>query len=210
MAESRQYDTVAFDVRDNATMLFFAKTTDIGEINDYLLLMRTIDEDFDESIYIEINEQQFGGHNLIREASLTGNVLTLRLHEPAEPLGGQKLPRIWTASKWAHFGYSAICSLAETPEAPVASPQFSLYIVRCADGKLYTGIATDVEKRLAEHVSGSRGAKYLRGKGPLVVVFSEAVGDRALASQLEYRVKQLSRVQKLDLIEGRRRLVDLQ
>jgi len=88
MTESRQYDTVAFDVRDNATMLFFAKTTELGDINDYLLLMRTIDEDFDESIYIEINEQQFGGHNLIREASLTGNVLTLRLHEPAEPLGG--------------------------------------------------------------------------------------------------------------------------
>ena len=88
MTESRQYDTVAFDVRDNATMLFFAKTTDIGDITDYLLLMRTIEEDFDESIYIEINEQQFGGHNLIREAGLTGNVLTLRLHEPALELGG--------------------------------------------------------------------------------------------------------------------------
>jgi len=88
MTDSRQYDTVAFDVRENATMLFFAKTTDVGEINDYLLLMRTIEEDFDESIYIEINEEQFGGHNLIREAALTGNVLTLRLHEPAEQLGG--------------------------------------------------------------------------------------------------------------------------
>ena len=88
MTESRQYDTVAFDVRDNATMLFFAKTTDVGDINDYLLLMRTVDEEFDESIYIEINEQQFGGHNLIREAALTGNVLTLRLHKPAEELGG--------------------------------------------------------------------------------------------------------------------------
>jgi hypothetical protein len=88
MTDSRQYDTVAFDVRENATMLFFAKTTDVGDINDYLLLMRTIDEEFDESIYIEINEQQFGGHNLIREAALTGNVLTLRLHEPAEELGG--------------------------------------------------------------------------------------------------------------------------
>ena len=88
MTESRQYDTVAFDVRDNATMLFFAKTTDIGDITDYLLLMRTIEEDFDESIYIEINEQQFGGHNLIREAGLTGNVLTLRLHEPAAELDG--------------------------------------------------------------------------------------------------------------------------
>jgi len=88
MIASRQYDTVAFDVRDNATMLFFAKTTELGDISDYLLLMRTVEEDFDESIYIEINEQQFGGHNLIREAALTGNVLTLRLHDPAEALGG--------------------------------------------------------------------------------------------------------------------------
>ena len=88
MSGSRQYDTVAFDVRDNATMLFFAKTTDTGDIADYLLLLRTVEEDFDESIYIEINEQQFGGHNLISEASLTGNVLTLRLHEAAEQLGG--------------------------------------------------------------------------------------------------------------------------
>lgn len=88
MTASRKYDTVAFDVRDNATMLFFAKTTDVGDISDYLLLMRTVEEDFDESVYIEINEQQFGGHNLIREAVLTGNVLTLNLHDPAEALGG--------------------------------------------------------------------------------------------------------------------------
>ena len=91
----------------------------------------------------------------------------------------------------------------------MAPPQFSLYIVRCADGQLYTGIATNVAKRLAEHESGPRGAKYLRGKGPLEIVFSETVGDRATASQLEYRVKRLSRIQKLDLIEGRRRLADV-
>ncbi len=88
MAASRSYDTVAFDVRDNATMLFFARTTAEGDIDDYLLLMRTIEEDFDSSTYIEINEQQFGGHNLIKEARLHGNVLTLCLHEPAEELGG--------------------------------------------------------------------------------------------------------------------------
>jgi len=88
MTASRQYDTVAFDVRDNATMLFFAKTSEEGDIKDYLLLMRTVEDDFDQSIYIEINEQQFGGHDLIREAALTGNVLTLRLHEPAESLDG--------------------------------------------------------------------------------------------------------------------------
>jgi len=88
MADSRQYDTVAFDVRDNATMLFFAKTTPEGDINDYLLLMRTIEDDFDESMYIEINENQFGGHDLIREAALMGNTLTLTLHEAAEELDG--------------------------------------------------------------------------------------------------------------------------
>ena len=88
MTDSRQYDTVAFDVKDNATMLFFANTTDDEEISDYLLLMRTVDDDFNESIYVEINEQQFGGHNLIREVALTGNILTLRLHEPAAELDG--------------------------------------------------------------------------------------------------------------------------
>ena len=88
MSKARHYETVAFDVRDNATMLIFANASGEGEINDYLLLMRTVDEDFDESIYIDINEQQFGGHDLIRESVLTGNVLTLRLREPAAALGG--------------------------------------------------------------------------------------------------------------------------
>ena len=86
MSESRHYDTVAFDVRDNATMLFFARTTAEGDIEDYLLLMRTIEEDFDSSTYIEINDKQFGGHDLIREAKLIGNTLTLVLHEPAAEL----------------------------------------------------------------------------------------------------------------------------
>lgn len=88
MSDSRNYDTVAFDVRDNATMLFFARTTTEGDIDDYLLLMRTVEDDFDSSTYIEINEQQFGGHDLIRESTLIGNTLTLRMHEPAKELGG--------------------------------------------------------------------------------------------------------------------------
>jgi len=88
MADSRYYDTVAFDVRDNATMLFFAHTTPEGDIDDYLLLMRTVEDDFDSSTYIEINEKQFGGHDLISEATLMGNMLTLTLHEPAVELDG--------------------------------------------------------------------------------------------------------------------------
>jgi hypothetical protein len=88
MAASRHYDTVAFDVRDNTTMLFFAQTSTGGDVDDYLLLMRTIEEDFDESMYIEINEHQFGGHDLISDAKLLGNTLTLTLHEPAAELDG--------------------------------------------------------------------------------------------------------------------------
>ncbi len=91
----------------------------------------------------------------------------------------------------------------------MAASEYSLYIVRCADGVLYTGIATDVGKRLAEHASGPRGAKFLRGRGPLQLVFSEVVGDRARATRLEYRVKRLKRTQKLALIDGRAVLSDL-
>ena len=59
--------------------------------------MRTVDEDFNESIYVEINEQQFGGHNLISEAAMTGNILTLRLHEPAAELDGTtEIVLTWT------------------------------------------------------------------------------------------------------------------
>ena len=80
--------------------------------------------------------------------------------------------------------------------------EYSLYILRCSDDTLYTGIATDVDDRIAQHNSGTRGAKYLRGKGPYSLVFAEEVGDRSRASQLEYRVKQLTRRQKEALIRG--------
>lgn len=87
MTYSRFYDTVAFDVRENATMLFFASTTADADIKEYILLLRTVDDEFDESIYIEVNEQQFGGHDLIASAELVGNTLTLTLTEPAKELG---------------------------------------------------------------------------------------------------------------------------
>ena len=79
------------------------------------------------------------------------------------------------------------------------SQQWQLYLVRTAKGSLYTGITTDVERRVAQHQSG-RGARALRGKGPLDLVFHCAAGDRASASRLEYQVKQLPRQQKLLLV----------
>ncbi len=83
---------------------------------------------------------------------------------------------------------------------------YSVYIVRCADNSYYTGIAADVERRIAEHQGSARGAKYLKGRGPLTLVFSEVIGDRAAASRVEYRIKKLSRPEKEDLVNGRARL----
>jgi putative endonuclease len=66
--------------------------------------------------------------------------------------------------------------------------EWYLYLVRCRDGSLYTGIATDVERRLAEHRAG-KGAKYLRGRGRLKLVYKQRVGNRAAALKLERRIK---------------------
>ena len=74
--------------------------------------------------------------------------------------------------------------------------EYSVYLVRCRDGSLYTGIAKDVTRRIAAHEQGTTGAKYLRGKGPLELVFQRPIGDRGLAQRVEYRIKRLSRVEK--------------
>ncbi|MDN0123920.1 GIY-YIG nuclease family protein [Yersinia aleksiciae] len=74
-----------------------------------------------------------------------------------------------------------------------------LYLLRTASGMLYTGITTDVARRLAQHQNG-KGAKALRGKGELTLVFQCEAGDRSTALKLEYRVKQLSKPQKEKLV----------
>ena len=74
-----------------------------------------------------------------------------------------------------------------------------LYILRCGDGTLYTGIATDVERRLEEHRTG-KGAKYTRGRTPLEVVYTEQCRDHSHALKREYAVKGLSRKAKLEMI----------
>ena len=86
---------------------------------------------------------------------------------------------------------------------------YSVYMLRCADGSLYTGIATDVSRRLAEHQSSPRGAKYLRGRGPLTLAFQQAVGDRGDASKVEYLLKNLAKADKEELVAGRKSLAAL-
>jgi putative endonuclease len=76
-----------------------------------------------------------------------------------------------------------------------------LYLVRCSDGALYTGITTDVARRIAAHRS-NRGARRLRGRGPLELVYSHALPDRSQAQRVEHRVKQLSREAKEKLVRG--------
>ena len=75
-----------------------------------------------------------------------------------------------------------------------------LYILHCGDDTYYTGIAVDVDRRFAAHCSG-KGAKYTKGRGPLTVVYREECEDHSAALRREYAVKQLSREEKLKLIE---------
>ena len=75
-----------------------------------------------------------------------------------------------------------------------------LYILRCKDGSLYTGITTDVEKRLEAHRAG-KGAKYTRGRGPLELVYKEDCGDHSNALRREAEIKRLPRDEKLKLIK---------
>jgi len=78
---------------------------------------------------------------------------------------------------------------------------YYLYIVTCADRTLYTGITTDVQKRVDEHNRGVVGAKYTRSRLPVFLSYVKEVGEKAEALREEYKLKQLSREQKLALIK---------
>ena len=75
-----------------------------------------------------------------------------------------------------------------------------VYMLRCKDGRLYTGWTNDLEHRLAMHNSG-RGAKYTRGRGPLELVYSEELPDKEAALRRECAIKKLRREQKLALLQ---------
>lgn len=75
-----------------------------------------------------------------------------------------------------------------------------VYILRCGDGTLYTGITDDVDRRVEVHNRG-KGAKYTRGRGPVTVVYREACADKSAALRRELAIKALPRLKKLALIE---------
>jgi putative endonuclease len=77
--------------------------------------------------------------------------------------------------------------------------QYFVYMVRCSNGALYTGMTTDVARRLAEH-NAARGARYTRLNAPVELVWTEAHPDRSSAMKREAQIKRLPRTKKLDLI----------
>ncbi|MEJ2534428.1 MAG: GIY-YIG nuclease family protein [Gammaproteobacteria bacterium] len=89
------------------------------------------------------------------------------------------------------------------PSANRADRNWSVYIIRAGDGSLYTGISTDVERRLKEHREGRRGARFFNGREAVEVVWVEDGHTRSSASRREWRIKQLTRAQKLALVAGR-------
>jgi putative endonuclease len=78
---------------------------------------------------------------------------------------------------------------------------WSVYILRCGDESLYTGVATDVTRRFGEHQSqGPKAAKYVRGRTPLRLVYTREIGTRSEAQKEEWRIKRLSRARKEALL----------
>jgi putative endonuclease len=78
---------------------------------------------------------------------------------------------------------------------------YAIYILECADGTLYTGWTTDVKRRVEEHNSSTKGAKYTKPRRPVVLKYTEAFDSKVEAQKREYELKQLSRTRKLILIQ---------
>jgi putative endonuclease len=81
-------------------------------------------------------------------------------------------------------------------------PEWSVYIIRCDDGSLYTGVSTDVARRFREHLERPRGAKYFNGRRPLEIAWRQDGHSRSSACRCEAAIKKLSRDEKLKLIGG--------
>lgn len=77
---------------------------------------------------------------------------------------------------------------------------YTVYMVECADGTFYTGIATDTARRVREHNESPRGAAYTKGRRPVALVYEEACVDRSAAQKREYAIRILPRVEKLRLL----------
>ncbi|OGF25848.1 hypothetical protein A2331_04625 [Candidatus Falkowbacteria bacterium RIFOXYB2_FULL_34_18] len=81
---------------------------------------------------------------------------------------------------------------------------YCVYILKCSDGSLYTGITNNLEKRINEHNFSHLGAKYTKGRRPVSLVYLLKKRSRSTATKEEYRIKKLSRIEKINLINGKK------
>lgn len=79
---------------------------------------------------------------------------------------------------------------------------YFVYILECNDGSLYTGITTNITKRLEEHNTSTKGAKYTKARRPVKLVYQETSLNRSTASKREYAIKKLTRAKKIALIQA--------
>lgn len=78
---------------------------------------------------------------------------------------------------------------------------WQVYILKCKDGTFYTGVTTDVRRRVAEHNNSALGAKYTRGRRPVKLVYARKMKDKSLVAKEECRIKKLARKEKIALIK---------
>ena len=85
---------------------------------------------------------------------------------------------------------------------PMIDRPWFLYVVKCSDNSYYTGVTTNIRRRLREHNNSDRGAKYTKTRRPVELVYSVAYDDRSAAQKAEYKFKQLTKPQKESIIYG--------
>jgi putative endonuclease len=86
------------------------------------------------------------------------------------------------------------------------TPRWRVYIVSCSDGTLYTGITTDLERRIGEHNSEKGGARYTRSRQPVKLAYWESAENRSEAARREYRIRRMPSVEKKKLVVKGKRL----
>lgn len=120
----------------------------------------------------------------------------------AKPVSAKRTPRKSLSAKSAPKKSASKKSTPTQSAAAVSAPQsWHVYIVRCADGTFYTGVAIDVARRVDEHNGrGQRGARYTRVRRPVKLVYQEMAAGRSEAGKREYAIKQQSRTAKRALI----------
>tara|TARA_R110000796_G_scaffold252137_1_gene385302 strand:- start:7730 stop:8338 length:609 start_codon:yes stop_codon:yes gene_type:complete len=130
--------------------------------------------------------------------------LAVKNMEEAKRIKEEKLANEWSARQFLSDINNEISnSLAESLESEASyllGDYYSVYMVECSDGSIYTGIAKDVSKRILTHNKG-KGAKYTKTRLPVALKWEKLCRDRSMASKYEYRIKKLTRKQKLKLIE---------